>query len=286
MARSPRGRTFSSGYDDDDYDDGGSISTEYSNMTGRTGVTTGPSGFVRLNRLVLFWTSAMTLTVLTILSYFTMAVISLAAAKDDDDDYEYDGDERRRRLYLEDRSLAGDDAYAYGGDDAYAGDDAAAAGDDAYAGDDAAAGDDGAQNDDAYAKQNWGEDNYEMGDDDQAYGVVDDVIAADDDAIDAADGWSVGALGGINGFVFALSPQEAIYLILVFVAVVGLDYYGLEAIKELGNKAARFRVGAFAAFVLFLGNSTAAAAFLLGISKVCCCIYCGCDRLHAECPTN
>ena len=286
MARSPRGRTFSSGYDDDDYDDGGSISTEYSNMTGRTGVTTGPSGFVRLNRLVLFWTSAMTLTVLTILSYFTMAVISLAAAKDDDDDYEYDGDERRRRLYLEDRSLAEDDAYAYGGDDAYAGDDAAAAGDDAYAGDDAAAGDDGAQNDDAYAKQNWGEDNYEMGDDDQAYGVVDDAIAADDDAIDAADGWSVGALGGINGFVFALSPQEAIYLILVFVAVVGLDYYGLEAIKELGNKAARFRVGAFAAFVLFLGNSTAAAAFLLGISKVCCCIYCGCDRLHAECPTN
>ena len=277
MARSPRGRTFSSGYDDDDYDDGGSISTEYSNMTGRTGVTTGPSGFVRLNRLVLFWTSAMTLTVLTILSYFTMAVISLAAAKD--------GDERRR-LYLEDRSLAGDDAYAYGGDDAYAGDDAAAAGDDAYAGDDAAAGDDGAQNDDAYAKQNWGEDNYEMGDDDQAYGVVDDVIAADDDAIDAADGWSVGAFGGINGFVFALSPQEAIYLILVFVAVVGLDYYGLEAIKELGNKAARFRVGAFAAFVLFLGNSTAAAAFLLGISKVCCCTYCGCDRLHAECPTK
>jgi hypothetical protein len=281
MARSPRGRTFSSGYDDDDYDDGGSISTEYSNMTGRTGVTTGPSGFVRLNRLVLFWTSAMTLTVLTILSYFTMAVISLAAAKDGDDDY--DGDERRR-LYLEDRSLAGDDAYAYGGDDAYAGDDAAAAGDDAYAGDDAAAGDDGAQNDDAYAKQNWGEDNYEMGDDDQAYGVVDDAIAADDDAIDAADGWS--AFGGINGFVFALSPQEAIYLILVFVAVVGLDYYGLEAIKELGNKAARFRVGAFAAFVLFLGNSTAAAAFLLGISKVCCCIYCGCDRLHAERPTK
>ena len=290
-----RGRTFSSGYDDDDYDDGGSISTEYSNMTGRTGVTTGPSGFVRLNRLVLFWTSAMTLTVLTILSYFTMAVISLAAAKDGDDGYEYDGGERRRlHVYLEDRSLAGDDAYAYGGDDAYAGDDAAAAGDDAYAGDDAAAGDDayagddaaagddGAQNDDAYAQQDWGEDNYEMGDDDQAYGVVDDAIAADDDA----DGWSVGALGGINGFVFALSPQEAIYLILVFVAVVGLDYYGLEAIKELGNKAARFRVGAFAAFVLFLGNSTAAAAFLLGISKVCCCIYCGCDRLHAERPTK
>lgn len=255
MARSPRGRTFSTGYDDDD-----SISTEYSNMTGRSGITTGPSGFVRLNRLVLFWTSAMTLTVLTILSYFTMAVISLAAVRDSDGDYG-----ERRRLYLEVRSLAGDDAY--GGDDAYAGDDAAAAGDDAYAGDDAAAGDDGAQNDDAYAKQNWGEDNYEMGDDDQAYGVVDDAIAADDDAIDAADGWSFGTFGGINGFVFALSPQEAIYLILVFVAVVGLDYYGLEAIKELGNKAARFRVGAFAAFVLFLGNSTAAAAFLLGISK-------------------
>jgi len=274
MARSPRGRTFSTGYDDDD-----SISTEYSNMTGRSGITTGPSGFVRLNRLVLFWTSAMTLTVLTILSYFTMAVISLAAARDSYGDYG-----ERRRLYLEVRSLAGDDAY--GGDDAYAGDDAAAAGDDAYAGDDAAAGDDGAQNDDAYAKQNWGEDNYEMGDDDQAYGVVDDAIAADDDAIDAADGWSFGTFGGINGFVFALSPQEAIYLILVFVAVVGLDYYGLEAIKELGNKAARFRVGAFAAFVLFLGNSTAAAAFLLGISKVCCCIYCGCDRLHAEPPTK
>jgi len=278
MPRSHRGRTFSSGYDDDAYtrddyaDDGDSISTGYTNMTGRTGtsrtgVTTGPSGFVRLNKLVLFWTSAMTLTVLTILSYFTMALISLGAGGDDGD-----GDQRRR-LYLEDRYLAGDDAAA--GDDAYAGDDAAAAaGDDAYAGgdagDDAAAGDDGAQNDDAYAgddanaKQNWGEDNYEMGDDDQAYGVVDDAIATDDDA---ADGSRFGAFGSLDGFDFALSPQEAIYLILVFVAVVGLDYYGLEAIKELGNKAARFRVGAFAAFVLFLGNSTAAAALMLGISK-------------------
>ena len=175
------------------------------------------------------------------------------------------GENRRllRHLYG-DRYLAGDDAVA--GDDAYAGDDAAAdAGDDAYAGDeaqdeDAYAGDDGNGN----AQQDWGEDNYEMGDDDKTYGIVDDAIATDD----YADG-RFGAFGGLDGFVFALSPQESIYLILVFVAVVGLDYYGLEALKELGNKAARFRVGAFAAFVLFLGNSSAAAAFVLGISKVC-----------------
>ena len=262
MSRSPRGRTFSSGYDDDAYTredyDGDSVSTGYTNATGRTGtsragVTTGPGGFVRLNKLVLFWTSAMTLTVLTILSYFTMALISLGVGIGGDDD-EYRG-----------RYLAGDDAYA--GDDAVAaaGDDAVAAGDDAYAGDEA-------QNDDAYAgddgngnvQQNWGEDNYEMGDDDKTYGIVDDAIATDD----YADG-RFGAFGGLDGFVFALSPQESIYLILVFVAVVGLDYYGLEALKELGNKAARFRVGAFAAFVLFLGNSSAAAAFVLGISKVC-----------------
>ena len=269
MSRSPRGRTFSSGYDDDAYTredyDGDSVSTGYTNATGRTGtsragVTTGPGGFVRLNKLVLFWTSAMTLTVLTILSYFTMALISLGVGIGDDD-----GENRRllRHLYW-DRYLAGDDAVA--GDDAYAGDDAAAdAGDDAYAGDeaqdeDADAGDDGNGN----ARQDWGEDNYEMGDDDKTYGIVDDAIATDD----YADG-RFGAFGGLDGFVFALSPQESIYLILVFVAVVGLDYYGLEALKELGNKAARFRVGAFAAFVLFLGNSTAAAAFVLGISKVC-----------------
>lgn len=279
MSRSPRGRTFSSGYDDDAYTredyDGDSVSTGYTNATGRTGtsragVTTGPGGFVRLNKLVLFWTSAMTLTVLTILSYFTMALISVGVGSGGDDD-------KNRRLLRHlygDRYLAGDDAVA--GDDAYAGDDAAvAAGDDAVAGDDADAADAG--NDDAYAgedgngnaQQDWGEDNYEMGDDDKTYGVVDDAIATDD----YADGSRFGAFGGLDGFVFSLSPQESIYLILVFVAVVGLDYYGLEALKELGNKAARFRVGAFAAFVLFLGNSTAAAAFVLGISKVC--LQCG-----------
>ena len=224
---------------------------------GSSSSATGPGGFVRLNKLVLFWTSAMTLTVLTILSYFTMALISLGVGIGGDDD------ENRRQLrqLYGDRYLAGDDAVA--GDDAYAGDDAAAGDDAVAAGDDAYAGDDAAGNDDAYAgndgngnaQQDWGEDNYEMGDDDKTYGIVDDAIATDD----YADGSRFGAFGGLDGFVFALSPQESIYLILVFVAVVGLDYYGLEALKELGNKAARFRVGAFAAFVLFLGNSAAAA---------------------------
>ena len=264
MAR--QGHTFS---------DGGSVESGYTNMsgatgvTGRTGVTTGPGGYVRVNKLVLFWTVAMTLTVLTILSYFTMAVISIGAWGEEDDENDNNsneaagddnagGDERRFRILDngDDAAAAADDDAAYAGDDAYQGDDGAAndAGDDAYQqGDDDAA---AAQYDDQ-----WGADNYDIGDDDQAYGVVDDAIATDDEY-----GFVWGR--GMDEFTFILNWQEIVYLVLIMITVIALDYYGLEALKELGNKAARFRIGAFAAFVLFLGNATAACAFLLGVTKV------------------
>mmetsp|Transcript_10982 Transcript_10982/g.22392 ORF Transcript_10982/g.22392 Transcript_10982/m.22392 type:complete len:494 (+) Transcript_10982:177-1658(+) len=271
MAR--HGRTFSDG--------GGSVDTGYTNMTGatgvtgtsRTGVTTGPGGFVRLNRLVLFWTVAMTLTVLTILSYFTMAIISIGSRSvgggSEGDDYAEDGDGDGDN-YAEDGDDYNEERRYRILEDAADGDDAANAYDDAYQGDDGAGGDDQVQGDDdaaaaAQYDDQWGADNYDIGDDDQAYGVVDDMIATDDDAFGSGGRFVWG--GGMDDFSFVLNWQEVVYLLMIVVAVIGLDYYGLEALKEMGNKAARFRIGAFAAFVLFLGNVTAACAFLLGVIK-------------------
>ena len=211
----------------DDYDEA-SVYTD--DLSRQTGVTTGRGDFVSLSTIVLYWTISMALSVLTILSYFTMVLLSLGSYQD------AQGGERSLSSFLRSRRL-GDDYVA-----------------DDYVDDAVAADDDYAQGDDAI--------------DDDAYAQVDDAIANDDDSAtwdEIKDSFWAG--NGGKEFSFQLSWQEMTYLVIVLVAIVGLDYYGLEALKELGNKAARFRVGGFASFILFLGQCTIAIAFCLGLTK-------------------